>query len=112
MKERQLLDSLERFGPANYVGRVRAEGRAKLAPEVRDHMAELYGELRPLLREDRLSPTVARVLRVALPVFESEWKLSGGGEPSAGFERPLDTPGMRYLSYTNVRVLNSAVGTN
>src|SRR5436309_3049291 len=108
MKERWLLERLEQHSPAEYINQIRASGRKDLPADIRDDMAELYEEVLPLLRKDTLSPRAARVLRLAEPILQSEWKLRGGPEPNGGiFAISLEKPGKRYLAYTNMRVLNA-----
>lgn len=113
MKESRVLDELNRIKPADYVGQVRRLGRSRLDPYLRDSICSLYEEVRDLRRQDRLSRQAATLLRFVEPALQSEWMLGQSADPLLdGTSDSAAQSGCRYLSYTNVRVLNNVLGTN
>jgi len=104
------------FDVAEYVNAVRAGGRRQLDPALRGRMADLYIDLCGVLTEapGSIDTGERRVLRLAELALQSEWKLAATTEPHDERDRPgvLEGPrGTRYQPYSNVRLLNHALGT-
>jgi len=98
MKENALRAGLDSFNLGEYIEAVRANGRARLDPEVRAQAAELYEDIVPAKDSLYISEDLARTIRLAERVLEPEWMF-------------VQDPIPRYPNYTNWRALNWVLGT-
>lgn len=113
MKTSTIVKTVLDFDVAAYVTAARVAGRRHLDPALRGRMADLYVDLHALLSRSpaTLDRRELRVLRLAELALQSEWKLAartGEGVEPGGPEGPRGT---RYQPYSNVRLLNHALGT-
>jgi tryptophan 2,3-dioxygenase len=116
MKTSTIVKAVLDFDVAEYVTAVRAEGRRNLDPAYRGRMADLYVDLHGALADSPVSidRRELRILRLAELALQSEWKLAASTEVHAVPDRQdvVEGPrGTRYQPYSNVRLLNHALGT-